>query len=263
MLTLTVLPDASHISTMSLLMPESELPISSIRGQDSSETIRPLSNSDRRISVRDTNLHTELSERNGYSPGSPRPSTSTAIDQGVLASEPCGCLSSSLKSLDVITASEASFSLSMVPQIIYLNKRVLMRIKPLLNCPHCYSRRTIATLLTVLCQKLISSYEDVVTLLAKQYRELHQIPDEANRGVDSESTQAEIVQLRDYEVELKEEPCVFVGVITLQLGILRTFLSNLKATQQDKSDAHITLVEAIDSRVLKLGHFINTSCQLD
>ncbi|KAH8805099.1 hypothetical protein F5884DRAFT_798408 [Xylogone sp. PMI_703] len=188
--------------------------------------------------------------------------TTTGVDMGALGPQLCNCLSVALDILDTITVNESNSTIPMIPQLIRLNKRVLMQSRPLLDCTRCSGIPTITMLLTVLCQKLISSYENIVDLLVQLYGQVHEAPNSEAQVPVAGFEEPDRVRVSTYQVELREEPCVFVGVITLQLGIFRTFLVNLKTVQSSKSNAHVMLVDSIDARVLKLGHFINRRCEL-
>ena len=127
------------------------------------------------------------------------------------------------------------------------------------------------TILTVLCQKVISSYEHVISLLARQYYKLHGNVEEHVPGwltiYDSEMESGDggeegLIQLREYEVDKSEEPCLFSGLVTLQLGILRAFLVRLKAAPEELVGDYFTLLDSVDKRVMKLGRFCSESCEV-
>lgn len=70
------------------------------------------------------------------------------------------------------------------------------------------------------------------------------------------------IQLREYEVDKSEEPCLFSGLVTLQLGILRAFLVRLKAVPEELVGDYFTLLDSVDKRVMKLGRFCSESCEV-
>jgi hypothetical protein len=154
---------------------------------------------------------------------------------------------------------------------IRLNKYILQTSKTLFLCNSCLpSTITSAmTILTVLCQNVISSYEHVLCLLARQYYKLHKTGDEHVPGwlkvYDSEVEGGEgeeerRIQLREYEVDKSEELCLFSGLETLQLGILRPFLFRFKAAPEKLVGDYFTLLDSVDKRVMKLGSFCSDSC---
>jgi len=71
-------------------------------------------------------------------------------------------------------------------------------------------------------------------------------------------------KLREYDVEACEEPCLFTGLVTLHLGILRAFLGRLKGegVQMEGKNAYSVLLDEVDKRVLKLGRFCSKSCEV-
>ena len=69
-------------------------------------------------------------------------------------------------------------------------------------------------------------------------------------------------QLKDYEVERFEEPCLFGGLVTLQLGILRAFLVRMKGVPEHFARDYVGLLDEVDKRVMKLGRFCSASCEV-
>jgi hypothetical protein len=67
------------------------------------------------------------------------------------------------------------------------------------------------------------------------------IAEEENDGVQ--------FKLREYDVEACEEPCLFTGLVTLQLGILRAFLVRFREGVQGKN-AYSVLLDEVDKRGL-------------
>ncbi len=63
--------------------------------------------------------------------------------------------------------------------------------------------------------------------------------------------------MREYEVEICEEPFLFVGLVTILLGILRAFLVKLKAVQNNGTSDYFSLLDSVDKRVLQLGRFFS------
>jgi hypothetical protein len=130
------------------------------------------------------------------------------------------------------------------------------------------------TILTVLCQKVIASYENVIALLVRQYCFLHNLSTESipsyprvldavetgEEGADEETTSQSLLQ--GYEVDKFEEPCLFSGLVTLQLGILRAFLLRLKGVPETLGGEYFTLLDTVDKRVMKLGRFCSESCEV-
>lgn len=128
------------------------------------------------------------------------------------------------------------------------------------------------TLVTVLCQKVIASYEHIIALLARQYYALHELSmdnvptylriyDEVEIEGGEEEGQG-LIQVREYEVEKCEEPCLFAGLVTLQLGILRAFLGRLKGVPEHLAGEYVMLLNEVDQRVMKLGRYCSASCEV-
>ena len=69
-------------------------------------------------------------------------------------------------------------------------------------------------------------------------------------------------RLREYEVEKFEEPCLFSGLVTLQLGILRAFLVRLRDAPGRLAGKYFALLDSVDKRVMKLGKFCSASCEV-
>ena len=70
------------------------------------------------------------------------------------------------------------------------------------------------------------------------------------------------LQLHGYEVEEFEEPCLFSGLVTLQLGIFRAFLVRVKGAPEVFAREYFGLLDEVDGRVLKLGRFCSASCEV-
>ncbi len=130
------------------------------------------------------------------------------------------------------TVKESCMNIWSIPLTIRLNKHVLYKSKTLFSCSKCNinTSKSTMTLLTVLCQKVIPSYEHVISLLTKQYNALH------GRGDDFVPVYLDLegdtlgeeddknLKLREYKVDICEEACVSAGPETIQSGILRAFL---------------------------------------
>jgi hypothetical protein len=66
---------------------------------------------------------------------------------------------------------------------------------------------------------------------------------------------------KDYEVDVKEEPCVFGGLTSMQLKTLVLFLARLRELERSWSwswGTHILMVDAVEKRVLALLRVTNT-----
>jgi hypothetical protein len=183
---------------------------------------------------------------------------------------PCNCLPTALQLLSAITINESS--IRNIPRTIRLNKYILQQSKTLFSCTSCSDTTAASTMtiLTVLCQKVMSSYEHVVSLLARQYYALHHLPMDnvptylrIFDDVEVEEGRSEQqFQLSEYEVEKFEEPCLFSGLVTLQLGILRAFLLRLKEAPERLASEYFALLDSVDERVMKLGRFCSASCEV-
>jgi hypothetical protein len=122
------------------------------------------------------------------------------------------------------------------------------------------------TILTVLGQKVIASYEHVIALLARQYYRLRGVGEESipvwlrvygeEVEMGEEGEDEERLQLKEYEVEKCEDPCLFSGLATLQLEILRVFLVRSKGAPEDLVGEYFSLLDSMDKSVMKLGRYL-------
>ncbi|KAE9370798.1 hypothetical protein N431DRAFT_379513 [Stipitochalara longipes BDJ] len=218
---------------------------------------------------------------NPPAPSSLPPSTSINLSSPAPSSNPptqpqCACLPTALHLLSLITINESS--IRNIPRTIHLNKHILQQSKTLFSCTTCtaVTAAQTMTILAVLCQKVVTAYEHVIAFLAKQYYVMHnesmdhvpaylRIFDEdevdVGEGLGGDGDEMQF-QIRDYEVEKFEEPCLLSGLVTLQLGILRAFLARMKGVPEHFARDYVGLLDEVDKRVMKLGRFCSTSCEV-
>jgi len=105
-------------------------------------------------------------------------------------------------------------------------------------------------LLIILCQKIVASYNSIVVILTKQFMRMHR-PNQGNdiqipniENVMATAREVDHSLVRDYEVEVEEEPCVFGGLVQMQIKKMTMFLGSLKATMNDQGwRSHATMIE--------------------
>lgn len=145
---------------------------------------------------------------------------------------PCQCITQTLSLLESVVHHDTLSTLSSVPIDLSLNKHALMRCKNLLDCSHCTSTSTFVTLLILLCQQIMTSYENIVVRLCEQFNKIHPDSQFTARGdsvdelhvrvqarireragneggvmVNDLATEQRLL-FKEYEMDVEEEPCV-------------------------------------------------------
>jgi hypothetical protein len=190
---------------------------------------------------------------------------------------PCQCTTQALSLLESVVHHDTLSTLSSVPIDLSLNKRALIRCKNLLGCPHCISTSTFITLLILLCQQIISSYENIIAKFCNQVNKIHPDNQFTARGDSVDElhvrVQARIHErvgaeggvmvndlatgqrllFKDYEVDVEEKPCVSGGLTSMQLKKLVLILERLRSVAGGRGwGTHELMVEAVEKRVLAL-----------
>lgn len=114
-------------------------------------------------------------------------------------------------------------------------------------------------LLIVLCQKIVSSYQRTVTILTEQSNKLH-CPNQDNviQVPSMEATMATAREVdrslvREYEVEVEEEPCAFGGLVQMQTTKMTSFLAMLKVMLREYAwGSHIAMLDVVGNDVKEL-----------
>jgi hypothetical protein len=212
-------------------------------------------------------------------PNTPFPTTKYPTPQST-PDGPCQCTTHALSLLEAIVHHDTLATLSSVPTDLSLTKRALVHCKKLLDCAHCSSTSSFVTLLILLCQQIITSYENIIAKLCEQFNKIH--PDNQftarGHGVDQLVLQARAqaqtcngsetlhdlatdkrLLFKDYEVDVEEEPCVFGGLTSMQLKTLVLFLAKLRGVARGWSwDTHVMMVDAVEKRVFALLRVTNS-----
>jgi hypothetical protein len=115
-------------------------------------------------------------------------------------------------------------------------------------------------LLIILCQKIASSYERTIVILKDHCNRIHR-PEQGN-GTQIPTVEAIMVAarevdhsltLREYVVEMEEEPAVFGGVIQLHLKKITALLVKMKAILRASNwSSHIEILELVGNQVNEL-----------
>jgi hypothetical protein len=123
----------------------------------------------------------------------------------------------------------------------------------------CSKKSEFLMLLIVLCQKIISSYQRTVTILTEQFNKLHR-PNQDNviqvpsmETVMATAREVDRSLVREYEVEVEEEPCVFGGLVQMQTKKMTSFLAMLKVVLREYAwSSHIAMLDVVGNDVNEL-----------
>jgi hypothetical protein len=165
--------------------------------------------------------------------------------------ESCRCLASAVSLLESISIQSIQANLKSVPQIIRHNKSALLQCRALYTCSVCSKKSEFVMLLIFLCQRIISSYQRTVAILTEQFNRLHCPNEDHLIQVSAPSMEAAMaaareVELREYQVNVEEEPCVFGGVVQMQLKKMISFLRLLKViVSGDKWPSHVAMIDLV------------------
>ena len=172
----------------------------------------------------------------------------------------CQCLISALTLLETLAIESARPSAPTVARILHFKKRALAQCNTLLDCRRCSSVSSFIMLLVILCEKMITSYEQVLAVLTEQYnlrqsqllgsatryQPVESGNDHAALGLDEERQ----VAVKDYDLDMEEQPCVFGGLASMQMRKLKTFLARVKTVlRQCHCDLHVVMVDSVGERL--------------
>lgn len=161
----------------------------------------------------------------------------------------CQCLTSALSLLETLAIESARISGPTIARILHFKKRALVQCNMLLDCERCSSVSSFIILLVVFCEKMITSYERVLVVLTEQckLRQNQQLdPASASPERDEERQMA----VKDYDLDMEEQPWVFGGLASMQMRKLKTFLARLKAVlKQWNCDPHVMMVDSVEERL--------------
>ncbi|KAG6988953.1 aristolochene synthase [Physcia stellaris] len=190
------------------------------------------------------------------------PATNGAFkpDVGSTCSSPqvsCQCLTSALSLLETLAIEIARASGPTIARILHFKKRALAQCNMLLDCQRCSSVSSFLILLVVFCEKMVTSYELVLAILTKQYKSrqgrepVGTSTTRSHSGAfDAELEEERQMAVKDYDLDMEEQPCVFGNLASMQMRKMRTFLARVKAVlRQWKCDPHIATVDSVEERL--------------
>lgn len=125
-------------------------------------------------------------------------------------------------------------------------------------------------LLIVVSQNLIDAYEAIVKLLTQQFNEIHKGSfhmesvshhrtnisrlSPGHQESSSIPPSHQPLDLQGYDFEDFEEPCVFGGIVHLQLTFLQSLLNRVRHILCSWNlDAHLARVETVNERIKELS----------
>lgn len=170
----------------------------------------------------------------------------------------CNCLNLAVSLLESISIQDVQTNLQSVPQRIRQNKSALLQCRALHACLFCSKKSEFVMLLILLCQKIIISYQHIVVILTAQFNRLHRPnqDDEIQISVptmESAMATAREVELREYQVDVEEEPCVFGGVVQMQVKKMTAFLRILKTMLIAYTwPSHVAMLDLVGNDVKEL-----------
>lgn len=208
-------------------------------------------------------------------------------------------------------AMSSSINLNSISKTLKSTRAILSSLPSLLQCTPCSFQIPHLSLLLVISQHLIAAYEIILNILTVRFIELHPDPvdrirliqqamergqslpaspslqstgsedspvtgecrgvdddDAAVRGGDAKPE----TLLLGYEVDPTEEPCVFGGIVTLQLKRLMRFMSNLrevverrerKAAVAYEVEGFVLLIQGVESRLLAQLWIVGTCGRIE
>ncbi|KAK9242872.1 hypothetical protein V1506DRAFT_43085 [Lipomyces tetrasporus] len=151
----------------------------------------------------------------------------------------CQCGASAISLLETVSIEYIEATLLSVPRVICRSKPALSQCRKLLSCNRCSNTSEFLMLLIIICEKVTSVYQRTIIILTEQFHKLYppNRKDEVHMaGLDMATARDadRSLNLREYDVEVEEEPCVFGGVIQMQLKKVIAFLAILKAVLGDE-----------------------------
>lgn len=168
------------------------------------------------------------------------------------AQSSCQCLTSALSLLETLAIQSAQPSAPTVARMLHFMKRALVQCDVLLDCQRCSSLSSFIILLVVFCEKMVTSYERVLVILTAQYRSRQGQPVEvAGASVaTSERDEERRMAVKDYDVDMEEQPCVFGSLASMQMRKMKTFLARVKSVlRQWNCDSHVATVVSVEERL--------------
>ena len=164
----------------------------------------------------------------------------------------CQCLTSALSLLETLAVQSAQPSAPTVARMLHFMKRALAQCDVLLDCQRCSSLSSFIILLVVFCEKMVMSYERVLVILTAQYRSRQEQSLIATGGAAASSARDDErrMAVKDYDVDMEEQPCVFGSLASMQMRKMKTFLARVKSVlKQWNYDDHVATVVSVEERL--------------
>lgn len=184
----------------------------------------------------------------------PRMQGNAGLSKSLSTQGSCSCLLSALALLETIAIESARHSAPNVGRILQFKKQALAQCNKLLDCERCCSFSSFIMLLVVFCEKLITSYEQVLVVLTEQYklRQTLLLQDPVGGSPESSGVRPEefVMSVQDYNLDAEEQPCVFGSLAYMQMKKMNRFLARMKAIlRQWKCHLHVVMVDSVEERL--------------
>ncbi|KAJ8096452.1 hypothetical protein POJ06DRAFT_48237 [Lipomyces tetrasporus] len=194
----------------------------------------------------------------------PMPTRSPSMESNPSTS--CQCGASAISLLETVSIEYVEATLQSVPRVICRSKHALSQWRKLLSCNRCSNTSEFLMLLIIICEKVTSVYQRTIIILTEQFHKLYppNRKDEVHMaGLDMATARDadHSLNLREYDVEVEEEPCVFGGVIQMQLKKVIAFLAILKAVLGAFNwSSHLAMVQIVRDQAQELLRRCSTRC---
>ena len=164
----------------------------------------------------------------------------------------CQCLTSALSLLETLATQSTQSSAPTVARMLHFKKRALAQCDVLLDCQRCSRVSSFIMLLVVFCEKMVTSYEQVLVILTAQYKARQgQSPEnESGSATTPERDEERRMAVKDYDVDMEEQPCVFGSLASMQMRKMKAFLERVKTVlRQWNCDLHVATVVSVEERL--------------
>ena len=193
-------------------------------------------------------VRNEVAQQPGPESATPSPSNPTGGPPTSATQSPCQCLTSALSLLETLAIQSVQPSAPTVARILHFKKRALAQCDALLDCQRCSSLSSFIMLLVVFCEKMVTSYERVLVILTAQYKARQGGPSFA--AAASERDEERRMAVKDYDVDMEEQPCVFGSLASMQMRKMRAFLARVKGLlRRWNCELHVATVVSVEERL--------------
>lgn len=180
---------------------------------------------------------------------SPVTSPTTVPVDPIISLSPCQCTHTALRVLETLQISNCKLAPSAFDRILCLKKQAIEKCTSITDCPNCLAVSPMVTLLIVICEKLVVSFES----WSNRYNEkiLARPQENADGDVGRERIQQiGILALGVYQVDVEEEKCSLLRALAMvQLRRLTHILSKLTNVARYQGWAgHRTILNSLVSR---------------